>query len=140
MLSQEKAVEEIAAIYKLAGLSWCFVIWDINTSHNPQLHIVDPTESSDKTQKIVAFSLALIAPLYNAMMTMISIAGIHLATMNPIGWDSHKASVEYMTVCLKTLRKWTIEKFYQQHIEDEEDIPDAAKEIILKILAPLTNI
>lgn len=139
MLTTEDAVKEIAAIYKLAGLSGMFVYWDIKNSKNPVLHIVDPTEVTSDPHELIAFMLSSVSPLYRAIISMIALTSMTLTnpTFSPIGWNKDKAMHDYIIHCLDHMANGSIQEFYNVKFKPDPEIPDVAKEIILNLLQPL---
>lgn len=141
-MTKEKAIEEIQAIYKLAGLSGCFVYGDIKEFNNPGLTMIEfPDDGSVSEAQIAAFTTACVSPLYRGIMGMLSVAGISLNEMTPKpGLGSLNPMTEYLRASMSKMATGTIKTTYDQLVAPDADIPDEFKECILKLIAPLTKI
>lgn len=139
-LTKEQAVKEIEAIYKLAGLSGCFIFWDIKEFVNPELQMIDfPEDGSVSEMQIAAFTTSCVSPLYRGIMCMLSVAGIAIGNLTPRPGETDPMT-EYLRASMSKMATGTIKTTYDQLVAPDADIPDEFKECILKLIAPLTKL
>ena len=139
-MTKEKAIEEIEAIYKLAGLNGCFVIGSIQDKHNPQLHYIQFDEDAwSSLLEIAAMCTSTLSPLYQAVCLSLAIAGMSVSELSPRNWDQDASYRWYLDECLDRMATGTIADFYETHMKPDKDIPDVFKEYMQKLLAPLKS-
>lgn len=139
-MTKEKAIEEIEAIYKLAGLNGCFVIGSIQEKSNPQLRYIQFEENSWVSPlEIAAMCTATLSPLYQAVCLSLAIAGMSVSELSPRNWDQDASHRWYLDECLDRMATGTIADFYERNMKSDKDIPDVFKEYMEKLMAPLKS-
>lgn len=139
-MTKEKAIEEIEAIYKLAGLNGCFVVGSIAEKQNPQLRYIQFNEDSPASPlEIAAMCTATLSPLYQAVCLSLAIAGMSVSELTPRSWDQDASYRWYLDECLNRMATGTIADFYATHMKPDPDIPDVFKEYMERLLAPLKS-
>lgn len=139
-LTKEQAVKEIEAIYKLAGLSGCFIFWDIKEFVNPELQMIDfPEDGSVSEMQVAAFTTSCVSPLYRGIMCMLSVTGIAIGNLTPRPGETDPMT-EYLRASLGKMGTGTIKLAYDKLVAPDKDIPVEFKSCIQQLLSPLNKI
>lgn len=142
-MTKEKAIEEIEAIYKLAGLSGCFIVGSIEEKAKPQLHYInfveDAREKTPSPLEIAAMCTASLSPLYQAICLNLAITGMSLSELTPKSWDQESSYRWYLDESFERLATGTLQTFYERNMKSDKDIPDVFKEYMEKLMAPLKS-